>query len=183
MNISDYELEQIIAKAFQYAVDDAAELVQNYLEIAIYSSPPGDSYDRFEYNGGFIAAFNEGLIDINGDDMYYQVYDSDNITQQASGIRGKFNHHMSLQKIKGKVDNEYYTVNGRPGAKYYGKKSISEWLIEWYESGTENDVYPEVPALDYFNATFASYGGLDKFLSKKIGEYIVKFIKERMGRW
>lgn len=174
-NISDYELLTMMENAFQKAANDAAELVQNYVRVAVYNrKPKSHRYDRLKENGGFISAFDYGVVIDDGDDWTISIYDENNMVQSASDTPNRFNHHMSLHKINGK-----YKMDGLPGARSYGGKSIAKWLIEWYEYGTQNFLYPEVPALDYINKTFAKYGGIENFLTQMSVKYFVEDCKKR----
>lgn len=181
-NISDYEILKMVEESIQAAVNDAADLIQNFFRIAVYNRKPSKRYDRLGENGGLLSAFDYGIVYDTGSEFTFQVYDEENMEQSASGIKGRFNHHMSLNREMGSNGYLVSKINGLPGATSYGGKTISEWLIEWYDTGTKGGRFPSVPDLNYVNIIFGKYGGLEGYITKVSLKYFLEKYNKRMGR-
>ena len=166
MKLTEQSLYTIIVNAFKRAANDATSILESYIKSNVYSQPSSIYYDRLKSRGGLISAFSHPIVNMTGNSLTIQVYDSSYITSVKSDDINKFNHHMSVGERN----------IGDKGPIVYKGEPISELMVEWFDRGTMGSPFHNVPAYNYFDNAFKSYGGLENFIRTRATDYILKKI-------
>jgi len=150
----------------QEAIDEiastiAAELTSN-IQSEIYNSPPSKYYDR---TNEFLHSVIKPEVKVSNNEVSALIGMDYTKMRPKLTTPDKFNAHMS--------------IDGNPN---WGNTSVSEGLLTWWDSGTNNSVLPSVPATNYWYDVFGdrvgdspNYKKLDDLIEKVVTKHLKKF--------
>jgi hypothetical protein len=163
---SDEQLKSALIKEMQEAINEVATTIASELtesiQTNVYNSPPSAYYKRTKeflnsvIKPNVIVSGNEISATIGLDSRYMNSY------WNADGL---FNAHMSVD-----------------GSSNWGSNSVSEGLLSWWDTGTQNKYLPSVPATNYWYDVFGdhasdnpNYKKLDDLIDKVVTKHLKKF--------
>ena len=151
-----------ITKAIEEISEEiASQLTQNIQE-GIYNQPESKYYKRTQE---FINSVIKPTVKINGNEISVTVGMDSNVMNATWNEGNLFNSHMSID-----------------GSPTWGSQSVAEGLLTWWDSGTQNNYLPSVPATNYWYDVFGDRAGenpnykkLEELTDKIINKHLKKF--------
>ena len=166
---SEQELRKYMIKELGNAIKIAAEKIQdelwNNVGNQIYSHPQGRFYDRTHE---FLKSVIQPKIKVTSKSIEVTIGMNSDVMNSGFGEPGKFNQHMSLN-----------------GDTSYEGKSISEWLLIWWDDGTEqknNPYLPELPQTNYWYEVMGDRGSKDNPEYKKFQKTFEDIVTQELSK-